>query len=386
MSLFNDVASEMLIPVMPLFLKSIGFSVLFIGILEGVAEALAGLSKGYFGRLSDTTGKRLPFVQFGYGLSALAKPLMGLVSTTVPVFVLRTLDRFGKGIRTGARDALLSDESTPETKGTVFGFHRSMDTLGAVIGPALALVYLYFYPAHYRGIFLLSFFPGAAVLLTSFLLERKKNKLAIVNDRTSTSISIFAFFRSSSPTYKKVLLGLVVFALFNSSDVFLLLRAKQSGISDSLVILLYIFYNLIFALAAFPLGQLADKIGFRKMFLIGLTFFTLAYLALAQSGNTYFYFSIFFVYGLYAGATDGVAKAWLSNSVGKGDPGTALGIYGGLQSTAALIASSFAGLIWFKFGAPVTFLATAGVSLLVGVYFLFLKVDNKNKTSYQMNH
>ncbi|HXU26934.1 MAG TPA: MFS transporter, partial [Bacteroidia bacterium] len=140
-SLFTDVASEMLYPVMPIYLKTIGFSILLIGVLEGVAEATAGLSKGYFGNLSDNKGKRLPFVQIGYALSAISKPMMALFVYPLWVFGARSIDRLGKGVRTGARDALLSDEATPETKGTIFGFHRSMDTLGAVLGPLLALVY-----------------------------------------------------------------------------------------------------------------------------------------------------------------------------------------------------------------------------------------------------
>src|SRR6187455_2659971 len=141
-SLFTDIASEMLYPVMPIYLKSIGFSIVLIGILEGVAEAIAGFSKGYFGKLSDNSGKRVPFVQIGYALSALSKPMMAFFIYPVWIFFARTIDRLGKGIRTGARDAILSDEATPSTKGKVFGFHRSMDTMGAVMGPSLALVYL----------------------------------------------------------------------------------------------------------------------------------------------------------------------------------------------------------------------------------------------------
>ena len=146
-SLLTDTASEMLYPIMPIYLKSIGFSIILIGVLEGIAEATAGLSKGYFGKLSDLSGKRVPFVQFGYALSAVSKPMMAIFTFPIWIFLARTIDRIGKGIRTGARDAILSDEATPATKGKVFGFHRSMDTLGAVLGPLLALLYLYFYPS-----------------------------------------------------------------------------------------------------------------------------------------------------------------------------------------------------------------------------------------------
>ena len=145
-SLFTDIASEMLYPVMPIYLKSIGFSILFIGLLEGFAEATTGISKGYFGQLSDSTKRRMPFIQIGYGLSAISKPMMAFLVYPIWIFFARTMDRFGKGVRTSARDALLSDQSTPSTKGTVFGFHRTMDTFGAAIGPLVALVYLYFSP------------------------------------------------------------------------------------------------------------------------------------------------------------------------------------------------------------------------------------------------
>ena len=172
-SLFTDVAGEMLYPVTPLYLKKIGFSVLLIGILEGVAEAVAGLSKGYFGKLSDASGKRLPFIQFGYGLSALSRPMMAFIAHPLWIFFSRTMERLGKGIRTGARDALLSEEATPATKGTVFGFHRSMDTLGAVIGPLIALLYLYFYPDNYKTLFYFAFIPGIlAIIITSIIKEK----------------------------------------------------------------------------------------------------------------------------------------------------------------------------------------------------------------------
>src|SRR6476619_6659995 len=156
-SLLTDVASEMLYPIMPVFLRSIGFSFLLIGILEGFAEATAGLSKSYFGRRSDNTGKRLPFIQLGYALSAISKPMMAVFIYPLWIFLARTTDRFGKGIRTAARDAMRSDESTPENKGKVFGFHRSMDTFGAVLAPSIALVFLYYYPQQYKLLFFLAF-------------------------------------------------------------------------------------------------------------------------------------------------------------------------------------------------------------------------------------
>ncbi len=369
-SLFTDTASEMLYPIMPIYLKSIGFSIVLIGILEGVAEGIAGLSKGYFGKLSDNSGKRVPFVQLGYALSAISKPMMGLFIYPLWVFLSRTIDRFGKGIRTGARDAMLSDEATAENKGRVFGLHRSMDTFGAVLGPSLALVYLYFYPEDYRTLFFIAFVPGLLALLTSFYLKDKNMRAE--NKMISTPFFSFLKYWKTSPLiYRKVLVGLLAFSLFNSSDVFLLLKAKQSGLSDSLIIGVYIFYNLIYALFAFPIGILADKIGLKKIFIVGLALFATVYLGMALNTNAYIYFGLFFLYGIYAAATEGISKAWISKITDKKDTATAIGTYAGFQSISTLLASSLAGLIWFQFGASVTFALTGVATLLVVFYFIF---------------
>jgi len=234
-SLFTDMASEMLYPIMPIYLKTIGFSVLLIGVLEGVAEATAGLSKGYFGKLSDQTGKRVPFVQYGYLLSSLSKPMMAIFVYPLWIFFARTIDRFGKGIRTGARDAMLSDEATPQTKGKVFGFHRSMDTLGAVLGPSIALLYLYFYPEQYKTLFYIAFIPGMIAVITTLLLKDKQT-VPVKTKKTASFFSFLHYWKESPANYRKLVIGLLVFTLFNSSDVFLLLKAKQSGLSDTMVI------------------------------------------------------------------------------------------------------------------------------------------------------
>ncbi len=244
-SLFTDMASEMLYPVMPIYLKSIGFSIVLIGVLEGVAEATAGLSKGYFGMRSDRLGRRAPFVQWGYALSAISKPMMAVFIAPLWIFFARTIDRLGKGIRTGARDALLNDETTPATKGRVFGFHRSMDTMGAVLGPSLALVYLYFHPGDYVPLFFIAFAPGVLAIALSFLLKESRNTVL----EPTRQFSFFAFLRywkESPSAYRKLTTGLLLFALFNSSDVFLLLQAKNAGLSDTGTIGVYIFYNLVY--------------------------------------------------------------------------------------------------------------------------------------------
>ena len=373
-SLFTDTASEMLYPVMPVFLKSIGFSVVLIGILEGIAEATAGLCKGYFGKLSDNSGKRAPFIQLGYSLSALSKPMMALFVYPAWIFFARTIDRFGKGLRTGARDAMLSDEATPQTKGKVFGFHRSMDTLGAVLGPVVALVFLYFRPNDYKTLFLIAFLPGLAAVASTFLIKDKKR----IQPKEKVSTPFFSFlkyWKVSPPIYRKVVIGLLAFALFNSSDMLLLLKVKQSGMADTHVIGLYIFYNLIYALAAFPIGIIADKLSLKAVFTSGLALFAIVYLGMALTTNIYIYLVLFFLYGLYAAATEGIAKAWISNITNPKDTATAIGTFAGFQSLAAMIASSLAGLLWFWFGVETAFIATSVVTVLVIIYFaLAIKV------------
>jgi MFS family permease len=370
-SLLTDVASEMLYPIMPIYLKKIGFSVVLIGILEGIAEATAGLSKGYFGKLSDTSGRRVPFVQIGYALSAISKPMMAIFTLPLWIFLARTIDRFGKGIRTGARDALLSDEATPETKGKVFGFHRSMDTLGAVIGPLFALLYLSFYPQDYETLFFIAFIPGLLAVITSLTLKEKQQ-----NEHKATSpMPFFAFlnyWKVSPPEYRRVVAGFLVFTLFNSSDAFLLLKAKQAGLDDTIVIGIYIFYNLIYAGFAFPMGILADNFGLKTIFIIGLALFATVYVGMAINTNLSLFFGLFFLYGIYAAATEGISKAWISNLTDKKDTATAIGTFAGLQSICTMLASTLTGLIWFQFGASIAFLTTAIVTLLVIVYFIAL--------------
>lgn len=372
-SLFTDTASEMLYPVMPLYLQHIGFTIIGIGILEGLAEAIAGLSKGYFGKWSDATGRRLPFVQIGYSLSALSKPMMALLTFPWWIFTARSIDRIGKGIRTGARDALLSDEATPETKGTVFGFHRSMDTLGATIGPALALVFLYFYPQQYKTLFYLAFIPGLLAIVASFILKEKKK----VSSSTFQPYSFFGFikyWKHSTISYRKLVSTLLLFALVNSSDVFLLLKIKSTGLSDTWLIGIYIFYNGVYALTAYPVGILADKFGLKRTLAFGLILFAVVYISMTYAKGIVAFLAVFFLYGLYAAATEGIAKAWVSNIVRKGETATAIGTYAGFQSIAALLSSTIAGVMWYSFGAQYLFI-TAGIIALVVAFIIYFKIE-----------
>lgn len=369
-SLFTDTASEMLYPILPIYLKSIGFSIVLIGVLEGIAEATSGLSKGYFGKLSDTSGKRVPFVQLGYALSAISKPMMAFFLYPLWIFFVRTLDRFGKGIRTGARDAILSGEATLETKGKIFGLHRAMDTFGAVLGPTLALVYLHFYPEDYISLFYFAFLPGLIAVFASSLLKEKQQKI-VQKKRVTSFFSFLNYWKESPENYRRVVLGLLFFTLFNSSDVFLLLKAKEAGLGDVETISVYIFYNLIYALFSFPLGILADKIGLKKMFVFGIGIFAIVYFGMSLYSNIEAIILLFFLYGIYAAATEGISKAWISNISDKKDTATAIGTYTAGQSICAMLASSLTGLIWYSFGSSIAFFATGIAAVVLVFYFSF---------------
>ena len=384
-SLFADIASELLYPVIPLYLTSIGFSVVWIGVLEGVVNFTAGVSKGYFGKRSDEKGLRLPFVKLGYFLSAISKPMLAFFVYPLWIFFVRTIDRLGKGVRTAARDALLSQQATKETKARVFGFHRGMDTAGATIGPVLALLFLFFRPGQYNSIFYAAFIPGLISVLLIFLLKEKKQPVSTLVK--GNFFSFFSYWKIASPGYKKLVAGLLLFAFFNSSDVFLLLKTKEAigkdtislaGTTfngDTITIAAYIFYNLVFALSSYPLGILADKLGFKKIFISGLFLFAIVYGGFAFNPSMLTIFILFFVYGIYAAATEGISKAWISNLSHHENTATALGFYTSFESVATLVASILAGAVWTSFGSMYAFLLPATISLFVSVYFLLKTKD-----------
>ena len=378
-SLFADVASEMLYPIIPVYLKEIGFSVLWIGILEGFVNFAAGISKGYFGKLSDEKGSRLPFVKLGYFLSAISKPLIGFFTAGLWIFFVRTLDRLGKGVRVAAKDALLSQEATKETKARVFGFNRSLDTAGATIGPAIALVFLLYYPGEYKTLFYIAFIPGLVSVLFLFLLKEKKQPVSTLEK--GNFFSFFKYWKIATPEYKKLVTGLLLFALFNSSDVFLLLKTKEvigddtikifgnTFTSDTITIAAYVLYNLVWAIGSYPLGVLADKIGFRKLFIMGLLLFAIVYAGFAFDPSITVIFMLFAIYGIFSAATDGISKAWITNIAHNKNTATAVGFYTSCQSICTLGASTIAGFIWSNMGSSYTFIITAAIAFLVMIYF-----------------
>jgi MFS family permease len=378
-SLFADVASEMLYPVIPVYLQQIGFSVLWIGLLEGLANFTSGISKGYFGKWSDNKGIRLPFIKLGYFFSAISKPMMAVMTLPVWIFFARTLDRLGKGIRTAARDALLSSEATPQTKARVFGFHRAWDTVGACIGPIVTLIILHFSPLAYKHVFYLALVPGLLSVALVYLVKESKRPEPQFGE--AGFFSYFKYWNRSSRAYRRLIFGLLILALFNSSDVFLLLRIKQVTGNDYHVIGAYIFYNLVYAAAAFPLGIIADRIGLKKIFMLGIFLFALTYAGFAMANRVWMVYALFFLYGIYAAATEGIAKAWITNLAHETNTATAIGFYTSCESVCTFIASIVAGLVWSSFGAASTFALTTAAAIVVIFYLSLSKIETRTETA-----
>ncbi|MEO8399089.1 MAG: MFS transporter [Ignavibacteriaceae bacterium] len=371
-SLFTDMASEMLYPITPIFLTGVlGASMAVVGIIEGLAEFTAGILKGYFGRLSDKLGKRSIFVTLGYGLSALSKPFPGIFPFISSVVFSRVTDRVGKGIRTAPRDALLASYSSLNNKGAIFGFHRGMDTLGAALGPVGALVLLHFYPDNFTLIFLVAFIPSAIAVAFTFFI---KDKAILQKEKQKGSYK--EFWVSAPVEYRTLIILITIFSLVNSSDVFLILKSQNISGSNTLAIIGYIFYNLIYAFTSYPIGKLSDSFGKRNIFVIGLFIFSAVYLGFALLPNLYIIWVLFILYGIYAAATEGVAKAWVSDLIPDNMRGSAIGLLTMLTSIAMMLGSFLAGFLWDQLGSQVPFLLSSIVSCIIAIIFLLMKKRN----------
>lgn len=359
-SLFTDMASEMLYPITPIFLSSVlGASMAVVGLIEGLAEVTAGLLKGYFGILSDKLGRRSIFVVLGYTLSAVSKPLPGILPNTLTVLAARVTDRIGKGVRTAPRDALLASYSE-NSSGAVFGFHRAMDTLGAVIGPLLALLMLNFLKFDYQTIFIIAFLPSLIAVVFSFYVKDRK-----VEQHSYQKHALIGFWKSSPKQYKILFVLITIFSLVNSSDVFLILKSKNISGSDTIAISGYIFYNIIYAVSSYPIGILSDRIGKKKVFIIGLLIFSAVYFGFASLNSFAFIWILFALYGFYASSTEGVLKAWVSDLVTDQSRGSAIGLITMSSSISMMLGSILAGFLWDKFGSQAPFYLSSAISLLV---------------------
>ncbi len=362
-SLFTDFASEMLYPITPIFLTAVlGSSMTVVGLIEGMAEVTAGFLKGIFGTLSDKLGKRSIFVKIGYSLSGIVKPLPGIFPHLWVVIFSRIFDRVGKGIRTSPRDALLACYSD-NNSGAVFGFHRSMDTIGAVLGPLSAIVLLNYFPGNYTLLFLLAAVPSiAAIFFTSLTKDNHK-----LNLKQNEKNIIKNFWKQTTKEYKILLTLITAFSLVNSSDVFLILRSKNITNSDTTSILGYVFYNIIYAVSSYPVGIISDKVGKKKIFVIGLLIFSVVYFLFAVNTVSWIIWICFTFYGLYASFTEGIAKAWVSDITDKKYIGSAIGLLTTCSSLAVMIGSVLAGILWDQFGPTVPFLVSSVVSCIIAI-------------------
>ncbi|SNS19047.1 Na+/melibiose symporter [Humidesulfovibrio mexicanus] len=379
-SFFTDFASEMVYPVVPLFLATaLGAPVAVLGLIEGMAEAIVSVMKGLSGWHSDKVGKRVPYVRLGYGMAALSKPLLALAYAWPVVFLARAVDRLGKGLRTTARDAMIADAVDCSIAGRAFGFHRMMDTGGAIVGVLFALLLLKFLPGKYRLIFLIAGVPGlAAVWLTFRLRElQKAGEHRMVcpapahAPQPREEAAVQAGPLGFSPAYWCTLGLLMLFAFANSSDALLLLRAKNLGWDDTQVILGYLLFNLTYAASAYPLGVLSDRIGRWRMIITGWTLYSAVYFGFSALDAQAAWW-LFPLYGLTMGLTEGVGKALISGHVPVLRKGTALGVfYMGLGFTA-LVSSVVAGLLWDRVGPSAPFRLGGAVALAAAVMGLFL--------------
>ncbi len=343
-SFFTDISSEMLYPIMPLFLRSVGFTFVAIGLLEGIAEAVAGLGKIYFGNISDRFNRRREFVILGYGSSALSKVLLVLAQSVPSIFLVRLLDRLGKGIRTAPRDAILAHQSSKNNIGAIFGFHRAMDTLGAFIGPLIALWLLYLLPGQYRTLFTYAAIPAVISVLVTLMV--KDVHVKATQTKKQSLLHILSGKEIKTTGFYRLIVPFLLFALVNSSDMFLLLWVKKQGLTDTAVISLYIGYNFIYALASYPAGIAADKYGKKKLLILGYSMFVAVY-GCFYFCHTFLQFAlIFIVYGFYAACTEGNVKALIGDKLLPAEKGGGLGFLAGWQSVALLLASSWTGLLW----------------------------------------
>lgn len=361
-SFFADVASEMLYPITPIFLaKVLGASMTSIGLIEGCAEAAASLMKTYSGSLSDKISKRKPFVVIGYLLGAISKPLIGISTSWIHVLFARGIDRTGKGLRSAPRDALIADSVSSKNRGAAFGWHRSMDTLGAAVGPLLTVALISTETTNLRNLYFWALIPGFfSVLIAMTIKEKTHHVEAKAMEQKAWSLAEF------SGSFKKYLTAWALFSLTNSSDVFLLMKAKSSGFSTTNIVLLYCAYNLTYAFSSPYLGKLSDHIPRKNLMVFGLVIFALVYVGFGISCESWHFWALFLLYGIYMGATDGVGKALAVDYSPKHLKATALGLLGTITGTATIMASTMAGLIWDYFGSSYTFFfGASGAALAI---------------------
>lgn len=368
-SLFADIANEMLYPVIPVFLTQTlknGGSI--VGIVEGVATATQNIVQGFSGSLSDKLQKRKTIALIGYSISALAKPLIGFSTVWQGVLGARFLDRFGAGTRSAPRDGLIAASVDEKNRGKAFGLEGIGDNLGAFLGPLIAVALLFYFKVNIRSIFFLTFIPGLLSIIMIALVKETK----VVDIKTKIDISIKHF-----PTnYWKYLIATFIFGIGNSSNAFLILQTRSIGISLEATILIYAFFNLVATIISYPSGAMSDKFGRKNILLLSFFIFVLTYLGFAFSKNFLIIVILFLLYGLYTGIFRAVGKSFATDLVPPHLRASGVGWYSTIIGLTGLGASIIAGQLWDKAGHPAVFIFGAAFAVL-GMITLLLLVPEK---------
>ena len=393
-SFFTDVSSDMIVPLLPAFLSTLGLGVVFLGWLEGVADSITSLLKLISGWVSDKLQHKKMLVVVGYTLSTVMLPAMALVSLGWQVMALRSADRVGKGIRTAPRDALIATSCAPEMRGRAFGFQRTCDNAGAVIGPLLASLLLLIFATtavRYRLIFACALLPGLVAVALLFGVKERREDLPQSEIRIPPRHSMSG---SESPMsrptplpsqFKLYLVILLVFTLGNSSDLFLLYRARNLGVADVWLPILWALLQAVKALTSWPGGILSDHLGRRPMLVTGWAIYAVAYFGFASVASGAGILLLIILYGLYYGLTEPVERALVADFVAHRPDlrGTAFGLYHGVVSIGALPASILFGWLWQKFGPAVAFHVGAALALVAAVgLVLLVRPPKKVKSGY----
>ena len=374
-SFFTDLASEMVYPLLPLFLtRVLGAGAMSLGVIEGAAEAANSILKIVSGRIADRTGHPKELVLAGYGLSSLVRPLIGFVTAWPQVLALRFTDRLGKGIRSSPRDALLARFAPEKTRGRVYGFHRSMDHAGAVAGPLVATAYLYFHPEAYRSLFMWTLVPGLIVIL---LLIRLPDERTPVAAPPGSRIEP----RHLPRQFYAAMAVITLFSLGNASDAFILLRLNDLGVAAVWIPLLWSALHVVKMLSTVVGGALSDRFGRRAMIVLGYLWYAAIYAAFAWFSALPAVIATFLAYGLYFGVTEGVEKAWVADMAPAGARGTAFGIYNAALGAGGLAASLLFGAIWTRVSPSAAFLTGAGFALAASL-LLYLAFSNANNSRH----
>jgi MFS family permease len=370
-SFFTDTSTKMVYSVMPLFLLSIGASKTTISLIEGIAESTASLIKALSGYWSDKVGKNKPFMLIGYGITALVTPLYALVRVPVQVLFYRFFERIGKGLRAAPRDSLISGSVTQKDAGKNFGFHKAMDNSGAIVGPLVAFLLLYFLPdgdtlSNYRLIFLIAAIPAVLGVITIavFIKEAKADKKSNTNRLSIKNLPKRYFF---------FLAIIFIFTLGNFSDALLLVKTTETGIKKVYIPFVYMIFNMVSVFLAVPVGKLSDKIGRERLIIPGFLIFAVTFFMFGKFNSISVFMGLFAMYGLYSALVDGSQKALISDTVSKDLRGTGYGIYHAVLGITLLPASLIAGLLYdnvssnapFYFGSAMALTAAALMTLFV---------------------